>query len=199
MEEISKKCYISGRTVYRDLRSLIELGFPVQFDKGYQIRQISSQSIFNSFTASEIYIIRFALNTHQLGNLFPFRQLSQRLINGGTGQNGPGENNIEETVPMSKEAESSRKSLKSDKIVSKFIQAIEEKRLVRIQVEGSSKNSTTIPLAIKFRSTQLHLVVSSEDVSSSDEIPLNKVEHVELLFEQFNRRPVELLGAYALK
>jgi len=197
LEEISKKCDISDRTTYRNLRSLIELGFPIQFDKGYKLKQISSQSIFNSFTASEIDIIRFALNTHQLGNLFPFKQLSQRLINGDAGQNRPGENNIGESVPMSKEAENSQKSPESDKTISKFIQAIEEKRLVRIKVEGSSKNSAYIPLAIKIRSTQLHLIVSSKDVSSSDEIPLCKVEHIELLLEQFNRRPVELLGEYA--
>jgi predicted DNA-binding transcriptional regulator YafY len=37
MQELCKKCGVSERSMYRDLRTLGELGFPVSYDNGYRL------------------------------------------------------------------------------------------------------------------------------------------------------------------
>jgi len=79
LHEIADNCKISERTVYRDIKDLTRIGYPIDFEEGYFLNTSAPHAVLNKFTESELRMIKFALETHPLGKLFPFSELAERL------------------------------------------------------------------------------------------------------------------------
>ncbi len=79
LEDIAAACGNSERTVYRDIRLLTKLGFPIKFDDGFHLDRIWQLHEFNKLSDSDLRLVKFALETHPLGTLFPFADLAARL------------------------------------------------------------------------------------------------------------------------
>lgn len=81
ISEIAVVCRTTRRTVYRDISALRKLGYPVNSEHGYSLENYNTRPLFGQFNSLELRLIRFALETHQLGALFPFADLANRLRN----------------------------------------------------------------------------------------------------------------------
>ena len=79
LSDIAAACKISERTVYRDINALIKLGYAINADDGYSMKSHFSRPLPVQFSDIELRLIRFALETHQLGAVFPFSDLAVRL------------------------------------------------------------------------------------------------------------------------
>ncbi len=84
MSEIAAACGTSTRTVYRDIKTLTNLGYTIKADDGYSLATPVAQPLAGQFNETELRLIRFALETHQLGNLFPFADLAKRFAGATT-------------------------------------------------------------------------------------------------------------------
>lgn len=79
LKELAKKCGTSERTIYRDVNELSKIGYAIDFDEGYFLKISAPHSVLNKLTDSEIRMIKFALETHPLGKVFPFSELATKL------------------------------------------------------------------------------------------------------------------------
>ncbi len=79
LSDIAVACKISERTINRDINALIKLGFAINVEDGYSLESHFSRPLPGQFNDIELRLIRFALETHQLGAVFPFSDLADRL------------------------------------------------------------------------------------------------------------------------
>lgn len=79
MSKITAACTTSARTVYRDIRTLTNLGYTINAAGGYSLASPVARPLADQFNDLELRLIRFALETHQLGNVFPFSDIAARL------------------------------------------------------------------------------------------------------------------------
>ncbi|HEX2897780.1 MAG TPA: HTH domain-containing protein [candidate division Zixibacteria bacterium] len=101
LRELAVNCNTSERTIYRDINELTRIGYPIDFDEGYYLKTSAPHSVLNKLTDSELRMLKFALETHPLGKLFPFHELAARLkctelskVEAKTSRPGHGEHTI---------------------------------------------------------------------------------------------------------
>jgi len=75
IEQLSEKCDVSRRTVYRDMVSLSNMNIPIYCDHGYGLaRDISIPTL--NFTKYELEILGFSLETSLLQSSKRMRDVS---------------------------------------------------------------------------------------------------------------------------
>ncbi|MGH8016039.1 MAG: HTH domain-containing protein [Candidatus Zixiibacteriota bacterium] len=79
ISELAKSFQASERTIFRDLNELKKLGLAIGLNFRFPQSDVGSASRDEEFSDLEIRLIKFALNTHQLGNVFPFAKLADRI------------------------------------------------------------------------------------------------------------------------
>lgn len=79
LTKIAGHCQISERTVYRDIKELKDLGYPMVFSDGYSLKIKAPHGELTKLNAAELRMVKFALETHPLGNLFPFSELAEKI------------------------------------------------------------------------------------------------------------------------
>ena len=92
LQEICSRFQVSQRTIYRDLRSLDKLNYPVEFKHGYRLARGVPKG--SQITAVEIRLIRLCLRTSRVAaspRLRPMLRVIDRKLahsNGSEGQSG---------------------------------------------------------------------------------------------------------------
>lgn len=79
LKEISERYNVSERTVYRDINTLSNLGFDIRQKGGFLADKDERLNPLKTLNETEIRLIIFALRTNSLGNVFPFKELAERL------------------------------------------------------------------------------------------------------------------------
>ena len=79
ISEIAAAGKTSERTVFRDLKALVNLGYHLDSESGYSLSSHNFKPLPGQFNDVELRLIQFAVETHQLGTVFPFTDLAARL------------------------------------------------------------------------------------------------------------------------
>ncbi len=77
IEEICGRCRVSQRTIYRDLRSLGRLNYPVEFNQGYRLARGVPRA--SQITPTEIRLIRLCLRTSRAAASVKLRPLLRAI------------------------------------------------------------------------------------------------------------------------
>ena len=194
LSDIAHKSRISQRTVYRDLRTLTNLGFPVCFENGHYLMHSAHHPIFDKLSQRELRLILFALKTHPFGSLFPLETLSKRISNSELFADRDDSNDFadDNILFLYTNSPSSKISI-SDSIISRFAQAVSDKMKVLVSLKPPARTKTLIPLALTIRDSNIVMLFSNADSESATEITLKQISLLEISDERFERRPVELL------
>jgi len=196
LEEIARCCDISERTVYRDIRALIKLGFQVEFNDGYQLNQMSRHPVFDKLNAIELRLIRFALETHPLGKFLPLGALAEHFDRSSAQFSKTSSPENRDSLFLLEDKARRQNVNLPNRIVTRFIQATVEKRKVKINSGSPNASAKThVPLAIKIRESNVYLLFSSDDSQNALELPIEHIHNLEISSEFFERRPIELIDS----
>ena len=81
IDGIAKKYGVSGRTVFRDIKTLKKLGYKVDFDSnnGYKLIDWTQRYVFKKLSNLQLELISFVLKTHVLRLILPLNELSNKI------------------------------------------------------------------------------------------------------------------------
>ncbi len=79
VEDLSRECAVSERTIYRDIAALGEAGLPIYFDRGYRILPNAFLPPLN-LTTVEYFLLRLSLNSSPLMQDPENRVVKNRLL-----------------------------------------------------------------------------------------------------------------------
>lgn len=195
--DLSKKCGVSPRTIYRDLASLEKMHIPVVADQtGYHLGEDSAFSFFDLCTEDKELLL-FCLRNNPLVEQPYFGRRLRRLVE-----------KIEGRPPVGRPDDRARYFLSemdrqrhgngdgggpAGDILDRFVQAMTEHRIVRLDAGDRTLDGVYIPLAVRVFAGGARLVVTPSMHHAPIEIEVGRVAQLRLTDSKFDRRPVELL------
>lgn len=195
--DLSRKCKVSQRTIYRDLASLEKMNIPIVADQsGYHLAEESAFSFFD-LSPEDLDLLRFCLRNNPLADQPYFSKRLRRLEKMISGRQPQGKNDGHARYFL---AEIDRQyygngdsgGITGD-VLDHFVRAMTEHKIVKIDSEDRALNGVYIPLAVRVSSGGAKLVVTTSMHHAPLEIEVGKVAQLRLTDSTFERRPVELL------
>ena len=152
--DIARECNVSERTIYRDIGSLLKLGFIIQYRDGYKLMPEADLPA-NALDTDEIGLIEFCLRSNPLVKHPFFKRQFQTIQNKLSAHftdvhgNGNGNGNGHTTsILMESFGPTLVLSAEAD-IFADFLRAIQMKRKVRIKTsDNSMMNDLLTPITI---------------------------------------------------
>jgi predicted DNA-binding transcriptional regulator YafY len=194
IDELSEKCDVSPRTIYRDLESLQKMNIPVYFDAGYHIKEEADLS-FLDVDAGDAELIIFCLRNNPLANHTYFKnrlanlqeRLDRRIPGGGQGR-------LDRLFLTDQESKPTPQiSRHGQEMLDRFIQAILEQRVVALAAGDQVSDGVYIPLAVRIAGPEARLIVTTSMDGTPVEVPVESVKRLTLTQSTFERRPIELI------
>ena len=173
--EMAEECSVSERTIYRDINSLLKLGFLVQYNNGYKLTPEADLPA-NALDNADLGLIEFCLRFNPLARhpFFKrrFQTIQQKLSGSAESGNGSGYGLVLES-PAPKAIEPS-----DIDNFAEFLRALQAQRKVRIKSNGTGASSHLFtPVAINLREGRNILSVLDDD-SRPREFPVDEVAWV---------------------
>lgn len=192
VREMAVECGVSQRTIYRDVKSLMKLNFPLYYDNGYRLaRDISFP--FPGLDSEDVELICYSFRNNPLSNhpffTQKFRVIEQDILARCRRSQGFGSGNL---FLFEKDHDPVEKTQESD-IIALFLRAIRDHRKITLTlVNNDNGNVVYIPLAIRLKQSGLSLVVVNDEKLLLEQ-PICNIDSVKLTDEIFTRRPLNLL------
>lgn len=189
--DLASECEVSGRTIYRDIIALSNMNFPVYYDNGYRLAR-EAPLVAGSLTADDIDLICYALRNNPLSVVPYFKQkfsVIEQLLQAKAKRGNTKQGNL---FQFEKRGAPSLSAAESG-LYSRFIQAIFERRKVRIKFRGRGESETlSIPVGIKHRKDAVYLLRVVDLQAPIEEVPIKNIASLEISDERFAVRPVAL-------
>lgn len=195
--DLSRKCGVSPRTIYRDLASLEKMHIPVVIDEdGYHLSEDSAFSFFD-LSPEDTELLLFCLRNNPLVDQPYFGRRLRRLEQKIEGRRPPGRTGEQSRYFL---AEMDRQRFgdgdgggPAGDILDRFVQAMTEHRIIKLDAGDRAIDGVYIPLAVRVFAGGARLVVTPSMHHAPIEIEVGRVAQLRLTDSRFDRRPVELL------
>lgn len=182
IDEIAKKYGVSGRTVFRDIKTLKKLGYKVDFDlnNGYKLADSTQRNVFKKLSDLQLELISFALKTHPLRNILPLKELSDKIREsiGDGSQKGffkaPNQKSFNFNQSFSSKTD------KHEAELSSFINAAEQNKCVIIRTKFGQHDRKYRPAGIIFKSNNIQLLVRDDIHAAQVKISLNDIQSIKI-------------------
>lgn len=159
--DMARECGVSERTVYRDISSLIKLGFVIQYRDGYKLTP-DADLPQNSLSGSDVALINYCLRTNALvGHPYfkrRFNTIEQKLSGFATGADRDDERAIE-----FEQSENVLSGATDPDILAEFFRALQHRRKIRIKSKETGTNGDLYtPISVGLRHQGQVLKVADE-------------------------------------
>ncbi|HQL24336.1 MAG TPA: HTH domain-containing protein [candidate division Zixibacteria bacterium] len=149
--DMARECGVSERTVYRDISSLIKLGFVVQYRDGYKLTP-DADLPQTSLSGSEVALVNYCLRTNALAAHPYFRRRFAAIEQKLRGFAGGADRDDERAV----EFESSKSALNGatdPDLLAEFFRALQQRRKIRIKSKDAGANGGDLytPISVGLR------------------------------------------------
>ena len=182
---IAKKYGVSGRTVFRDIKTLKMLGYDVNFDNGYKLVDLSQIYLIAKLSGLQLELISFALKTHPLRYILPLNELSDKISDSVSDRWQNGFFKTLNQKGFSFNQSFSSKTNKEEAKLTSFINAAEQNKCVQIKTKSGKFNRKLSPAGIIFGLTGIQLLVRDDSHSAQVKIPLNDVQSIKIIKSDF--------------
>jgi len=168
--DIARECDVSERTIYRDINSLLKLGFVIQYRDGYKLTPEANLPA-NSLESAEVDLISYCLRSNPLAKqpFFKrqFQTIQSKLDQLGRTSAGPA---IQTEVNGNNKVQSAEADL-----LAEFFRAIQMKRKIRVKTNnGRVLDEIFTPLTIQF-SPDRHSLRIAADSGAIENVPVEEV------------------------
>lgn len=183
IDEIVKKYDVSGRTVFRDIKTLKKLGYKVDFDfnKCYKLSDSTQRYALNQLSDLQLELISFALKTHPLKQILPLIELSDKLCDSISDR---GQIDFFRTLNQKNINFRQSLSFKTDKDgtkLSSFINAAEQNEDVRFKTKSGKFTGKFSPAGIIFGLFGIQLLVRDDSRSVQVKVPLKDIQSIKIM------------------
>ncbi len=183
IDEIAKKYDVSGRTVFRDIKTLKKLGYKVDFDfdKCYKLLDSTQRYALNQLSDLQLELISFALKTHPLKQILPLIELSDKICDSVINHS---QNDFFRTLNQKNIIFSQSLSFKAGKDgtkLSSFINAAEQNEDVRFKTKSGKFTGKFRPAGIIFGLSGIKLLVRDDSRSVQVKVPLNDIQSIKII------------------
>ncbi len=167
IDEIVKKYDVSGRTVFRDIKTLKKLGYKVDFDfdNGYKLANSTESQVFKKLSDLQLELISFALKTHPLKQILPLIELSDKICDSIINHSQIGFFKAPDHKQFNSKRSFFAKTSKDEVKLSSFIKAVEQDRLVHFKTKSGKFTGQFRPAGIIFGSNSIKLLVRDDSRS----------------------------------
>ena len=183
IDEIVKKYDVSGRTVFRDIKTLKKLGYKVDFDfdNGYKLANSTESQVFKKLSDLQLELISFVLKTHPLKQILPLIELSDKLRDSISDRG-----QIDFFRTLNQKNINFRQSLsfktgKDGTKLSSFINAAEQNEDVRFKTKSGKFTGKFRPAGIIFGLSGIQLLVRDDSRSVQVKVPLSDIQSIKII------------------
>jgi len=185
--ELSNRCGISRRTVYRDINSLLKMNIPVVYDDGYQIVGDTSLPAIE-LSAEELDLLRYACCHNPASWCRYFRRrfrVIEDKLKGKVSITTCTENDLFEVDLPSSDGQPAGDGAAEDHLEA-FCSAIRRRRKVLIELNGARADRRyCIPRRVRLTGDGVLLVVQGEQPQEDLELDFADVHAVHVTSEVF--------------
>lgn len=159
--DMARECGVSERTVYRDISSLIKLGFVIQYRDGYKLTP-EAELPQNSLDGSDVALLNYCLRSSPLSTHPYFRRrfmfIEQKLGGASSGSRRDDERAIEFDS-----SESALNQPSDPDLLAEFFRALQNRRKIRIKSKANGTNGDLYtPISLGMREKENVLKVADE-------------------------------------
>ncbi len=156
--DLARECEVSERTIYRDINSLIKLGYVIQYRDGYKLNP-STDLPPATIEGLDIALVNYCLRTNPL-MANPF--FKRRLLSIEHKLAALANDHEAETIAFSL-SNGTTPELSNADVLAEFIRALENRRKVRVQRPGESTSDLLLaPLAVELRDSGYFLKMTDD-------------------------------------
>ncbi len=168
--EIARECGVSERTIYRDINSLLKLGFVIQYRDGYKLTPEANLPV-NSLDSSEVDLIAYCLRSNPLARQPFFRRqfqtIQSKLDQLGGHAGGP-------VIQVDTNGNNTVQAAEAD-LLAEFFRAVQMKRKIRVKTtNGRVLDEIFTPLSIVF-DPDVHTLRIAADSGTIENIPVGEI------------------------
>jgi predicted DNA-binding transcriptional regulator YafY len=184
--DLARECSVSERTVYRDLNSLMKLGYVIQYRDGYKLNPTSDVP-HPSLEAADIALINYSLRTNPLRQ-HPYFKRRFRIAEQKLAEMREARPEVDPFVFESAEAGGELPS--NPDLIAQFLQARDASRKIRLRARDNSVNGELYtPLAVDLRDSQ-HIIRVADDQGHIHEWEIGLLERISLTDVPYNRTQI---------
>ena len=183
IDEIAKKYDVSGRTVFRDIKTLKKLGYKVDFDfdKCYKLSDSTQRYALNQLSDLQLELISFVLKTHPLKQILPLIELSDKIYESVINHSQFGFFKAPDHKQFNSKQGFSAKTSKGEAKLGSFINAAEQNEGVRFKTKSGKFTGKFRPAGIIFGSNSIKLLVRDASRSVQVKVPLNDIQSIKIM------------------
>lgn len=181
IDGIAKKYGVSGRTVFRDIKTLKKLGYKVDFDNGYKLTDSNQRYVFKKLSDLQLELISFVLKTHALRHILPLNELSNKISDRISDGSKKGFFKAPNQKSFNFNQSFYSKTNKHEAKLSSFINAAEQNKWVIISTKIGQHHRKYRPAGIIFGSNSIQLLVRDDIHSGQVKVSLNDIQHIKII------------------
>ncbi len=183
IDGIAKKYGVSGRTVFRDIKTLKKLGYKVDFDSnnGYKLVDWTQRYVFKKLSDLQLELISFVLKTHPLRNILPLNELSDNINDSISDGSKKGFFKAPHQKSFNLKQSFSSKPNKDEAKLTSFINAAEQKKSVIVRTKSGQHDRKYRPAGIIFGLTGIQLLVRDDIHSGQVKVSLNDIQNIKII------------------
>lgn len=183
IDEIAKKYDVSGRTVFRDIKTLKKLGYKVNFDfeKCYKLLDSTQRYALNQLSDLQLELVSFILKTHSLKQILPLVELSDKICESVIDHSQSGFFKAPDQKQFNSKQSFSAKTSKDEAKLNSFIKAVEQNRFVHFKTKSGKFTGKFRPAGIIFGYNSIRLLVRDDSRSVPVKVPLNDIQSIKIM------------------
>ncbi len=186
--DMARECGVSERTVYRDISSLLRLGFVIQYRDGYKLTP-DAELPQNSLDGSDVALVNYCLRSNNLAKHPYFRRrfavIEQKLGGFISGMRRDDERAIEFET-----SENVLNQPTDPDILAEFFRALQSRRKIRIKSKENNTNGDLYtPISVGLRDHENVLKVADEQ-GRVVEYNLSTLSWIGVTDVPYHRQPV---------
>ena len=181
IDEIAKKYDVSGRTVFRDIKTLKKLGYKVDFENGYKLTDSTQKYVFKKLSNIRLELINFILKTHPLKHILSLNELSDKISDNISDHSQNDFFNVTNEKNLNFKQIISPKTNEDEKKLASFINAAEQNKCVRFKTETGKYKRKFKPAGIIFGSNSIKLLVRVDSHSVPVKVPINDIQSIKIM------------------
>ena len=189
IDGIAKKYTVSGRTVFRDIKTLKKLGYKIDFDfdKCYKLSDSTQRYALNQLSDLQLELVSFVLKTHPLKQILPLIELSVKICDSiiNHSRNSFFKTPDQKTINFGQSF--SAKTRKDEVKLNSFINAVEQNKSVFFKTKSGKFKGKFRPAGILFESRSIQLLVSEDIHSGQVKVPLNDIQSIKIIAKSFSK------------
>jgi hypothetical protein len=177
LQEMSVRCGVSHRTLYRDFRALSRLNYPIRYDNGYRLSRGTLPAPIG-ISADEIQLVRFALRLAPLTR-YPWLRRQIFAIDTKLAVSVSEQTNSALGTQLGLDDEFRLLSeIPCQNLVEQFLKAMQRKKRVVLIRSGEPASPPLVPVSLRVTPVGLFLALSNPGEVKPTEIDVTRLSGI---------------------